>query len=246
MEFGILGPLWVTHDRIEITPSAPKVRQVLAFLLVRAQKIVPVWELIDELWGNKPPKSAMTTLQTYIYKLRKDVLDRCPPAAIRTTGSGYLLDVSPEAGDLLRFGQLAAAGRAAMETGDPRRAVDLMTEALALWRGPMLADVETGNVLSAHVTRIEEERIGLLELRIRTDLQLGRHLMLISELKALVSRYPLHEPFHAQLMLALQRSGRRHEALETYRRLRSVLKDELGLDPSSPVQKLSLSLLGSC
>src|SRR6185503_5471931 len=116
MDFRILGPLWVADGAAEITPTAPKVRQVLAFLLVRCSELVQVDELIDELWGDKPPSSAMTTLQTYIYKLRKDVLERCPSAQLYTRVSGYLLDVSAERGDLLRFERLAIEGRAALES----------------------------------------------------------------------------------------------------------------------------------
>ncbi|MDL4774136.1 MULTISPECIES: AfsR/SARP family transcriptional regulator [Thermomonosporaceae] len=230
---------------MELTPTAPKVRQVLAFLLVRCGKLVQVGELIDELWGDEPPASAMTTLQTYIYKLRKDVLDRCTSATLHTRVSGYLLDVSAERGDLLRFERLAHEGRTALDEGDAARAADRLCEALALWRGPALADVSAGEILSAHVTRVEEERLRTLELRITADLELGRHRQLISELKMLVSEHPLNERFHSHLMVALHRSGRRYEALEVYQGLRRMLIDELGMEPSAAVQQLHLNLLSS-
>ncbi|GLW63957.1 hypothetical protein Arub01_22010 [Actinomadura rubrobrunea] len=245
MYFRILGPLWVANGGMEVTPTAPKVRQVLAFLLVRCGKLVQVGELIDELWGDDPPASAMTTLQTYIYKLRKDVLERCEAATLHTRVSGYLLDVSAERGDLLRFERLAHEGRTALDEGDPARAADRLSEALALWRGPTLADVSVGEILSAYVTRLEEERLRTLELRITADLELGRHQQLISELKMLVAEHPLNERFHAHLMMALHRSGRRYEALEVYQRLRRMLIDELGMEPSAPVQQLHLKLLNS-
>ncbi|MFC6883300.1 MULTISPECIES: AfsR/SARP family transcriptional regulator [Actinomadura] len=245
MHFRILGPLWVANGGVEITPTAPKVRQVLAFLLVRCGKLVQVGELIDELWGESPPNSAMTTLQTYIYKLRKDVLEHCGSAELHTRVSGYLLDVSADLGDLRRFDSLAQEGRAALDDGDAMLAADRLSEALALWRGPALADVAVGDILSAHVTRLEEERLRVLEQRITADLELGRHQQLVSELKMLVSEHPLNERFYAHLMVALNRSGRRYEALEVYQGLRRMLVDELGMEPSASVQRLHLTLLNS-
>jgi DNA-binding SARP family transcriptional activator len=245
MDFRILGPLWVGHDDIDLTPTAPKVRQVLAFLLLRCGSLVQVAELIDELWRDEPPSSAITTLQTYIYKIRKDVLGGCSTARLHTQVSGYVLDVSAEGGDLLRFERLAHEGRALLESGDPRRAADVLREALSLWRGSPLADVATGEILSAYVTRLEEERLHTLELRITADLLLGRHQQLVSELKMLVSEQPLNERLHAHLMTVLHRSGRRHEALETYQGLRRMLIDELGVEPSASVQQLHLALLDS-
>lgn len=245
MHFRILGPLWVANGGVEITPTAPKVRQVLAFLLVRCGKLVQVGELIDELWGEEPPNSAMTTLQTYIYKLRKDVLGHCGSASLQTRVSGYLLDVSADLGDLRRFESLAQEGRVALSAGDPALAADRLSEALALWRGPALADVAVGEILSAHVTRLEEERLRVLEQRIAADLELGRHQQLVSELKMLVSEYPLNEHFYAQLMMVLNRCGRRYEALGVYQGLRRMLVDELGMEPSTSVQRLHLTLLNS-
>jgi DNA-binding SARP family transcriptional activator len=245
IEFRILGPLSVNNSIEEITPSAPKMRQVLAFFLVRSCKFIQVSEFIEELWGENPPNSAMTTLQTYIYKLRKDVVDRWPAAQLHTKVSGYLLDVPAECGDLSVFEGLTAEGAAALDSGDPRRATRVLTEALELWRGSALADVSAGGILSAYATRLEEDRLRALELRIQADLQLGRHLELISELKALTARQPLHEKLYGYLMLALHRSGRRHEALDVYRTLRQVLIDELGLEPSASLQELHHSLLTS-
>jgi DNA-binding SARP family transcriptional activator len=245
MHFRILGPLWVASGGVEMTPTAPKVRQVLAFLLVRCGKLVQVGELIDELWGEEPPNSAMTTLQTYIYKLRKDVLEHCGSAELHTRISGYLLDVPVELGDLRRFESLAQEGRAALDEGDADRASARLSEALALWRGPALADVTAGDILSAHITRLEEERLRVLEQRITADFELGRHQQLVSELKMLVSEQPLNESFYAHLMVALNRSGRRYEALEVYQGLRRMLVDELGMEPSASVQRLHLTLLDS-
>jgi DNA-binding SARP family transcriptional activator len=243
MGFRILGPLAVIADGRDITPTAPKVRQVLAFLLMRRNQIVQVSELVDELWGSHPPDSAMTTLQTYIYKLRKDVLDPCALAQLLTKPCGYLLSVADENVDVCGFEVLSTQGRQALEGGDPLRATELLAKALSVWHGQALVGVTAGETLSAHVTRLEENRLRTLEMRIEADIQLGRHQELISELKVLVYTYPLHERFHADLMTTLNRSGRRYEALEVYRRLRSVLIEELGLEPSAPLQRLHQSLL---
>jgi DNA-binding SARP family transcriptional activator len=245
MGFRILGPLAVIYKGKDITPTAPKVRQVLTFLIVRRNQIVQVSEFVDELWGSHPPESAMTTLQTYVYKLRKDVLDPSGLARLQTQPSGYFLDVLDENVDVCDFERLSAEGRLALENDDPRRAAELLSRALGLWRGQALASVTVGEILSAHVTRLEENRLRALEMRIEADMCLGRYQELVSELKVLVYTHPLHERFHGDLMIALNRSGRRYEALEVYRRLRGLLIDELGIEPSAPVQRLHQSLLSA-
>jgi DNA-binding SARP family transcriptional activator len=246
--FTILGRLSVEHDGRDLTPTAPKVRQVLAFLLVSRNAIVPFDELVDELWGDEPPDSAMTTLQTYVYKLRKYVFDLSGqpgsgPAVLHTRSRGYLLEVPDETVDVHRFEQLSRDGRAAQQAGDQLRAGELLTEALALWQGRALTGVGTGEILGAHVTRLEETRLQVLGMRVEADLALGRHEELISQLKVLVRRHPMHERFHANLMTALDRAGRRYEALQVYRNLRDLLVAELGLEPSPAVRRLHQSLL---
>lgn len=187
----------------------------------------------------------MTTLQTYIYKLRKMLLKHGAGDALRTHSSGYSFALPDSAVDLHQFERLAEQGRAALDSGDRVRASATLGEALSLWRGPALADVTTGNLLSAYVTRLEETRFRALELRIQTDLQLDRHTELISELKALVVTHPLHERFYLSLMIALVRSGRRHDALGVYRQLRENLIDELGLEPGQELQRMHQALLSS-
>jgi DNA-binding SARP family transcriptional activator len=243
--FRILGPLVVMHDEQDITPTAPKIRQVLTLLLVRRNQLVQVAELIDELWGDNPPGSSMTTLQTYIYKLRKDLIDRNGLGRLITKPSGYLLDVGEELIDACAFEALTAQGRAALEAGDSTHASELLSEGLSLWRGQAFVGVATGEALFAYATHLEEQRLRALEMRIEADLELGYHQRLVSELKMLTFTHPLHERFHADLMTALHRSGRRYEALEVFRRLRGVLIDELGLEPSGEVQRLHKSLLSA-
>ncbi|MEO3805910.1 BTAD domain-containing putative transcriptional regulator [Nonomuraea sp. B1E8] len=156
-----------------------------------------------------------------------------------------MLAVPPESVDSYHFDRLTAEGHAALADGDPGRAADLLSQALALWRGPALADVTGGSLLSAYGTALEEGRLRALELRIDVDLRLGRHRKAVSELKTLVNDHPLQEVFHIQLMLALHRSGRRPEALDVYQRLRTLLVEELGVEPSSRAQAMHQAVLSS-
>jgi len=246
MDFRILGPFQLVNGFRELTPSAPKLRALLAMLVIRNNYVVQVQEMIDELWPESPPTSALPTLQTYIYKLRKLFPGNGMDAdgVLRTRHNGYQLAISDGDIDLARFERLVTDGRSALQT-DPQRATKILSEALSLWRGPALSDIKAGEVLSAQVIRIEESRMNALELRIEADLQLGGHGSLISELKALTASYPLHEGLHGKLMLALYRCGRRGEALAAYQRLRHSLIDELGLEPSAALRSMQQAILAS-
>ncbi|OYO15516.1 hypothetical protein CGZ98_03665 [Enemella evansiae] len=244
-QFRLLGPLEVVgNDRGLRAPTAPKTRQVLALLAMRRNTVVRNDEFIDELWETNPPSSAMTTLQTYIYKLRK-LLTPAGSTSMLTTkpGGGYVLEIPDEAMDIARFEALAEAGREAGARGDAEATAELLTQALSVWRGEVLGDVEKGPLLAAYTARLEEERFRVREMRIEAELQLGRHLELIAELKALTLDYPLNEKFHSTLMVALDRAGRRYEALEVYHRLRGHMVDELGLEPDIEVQELHQNLI---
>ncbi|WP_410601144.1 BTAD domain-containing putative transcriptional regulator [Amycolatopsis sp. lyj-90] len=246
MKFHLLGPLEVLSGGEDLTPTAPKVRQVLALLLLRHNRVVHADELVDELWGEAPPASARATLQTYIYKLRQSGAEKytgCFDRLLRTRPNGYLISVHEDDLDLHNFEQSIAAGSTALEQGDPVRAADELSAGLSLWRGAALSDVVAGSVISAAATALAENRLRALELRIEADLRLGGHRSLIGELKELLSVHPLHEVFHTQLMVALQRSGRRLEAIDEYQRLRKILVDELGIEPSAASQDLYRSLL---
>jgi DNA-binding SARP family transcriptional activator len=236
----------VTTEYGDVTPTAPKLRQVLALLLLRCNCLVQTTEIIDELWGDCPPRTALSTLQTYIYKLRKMLFDGQPgEEVLQTKPSGYILRVPWQDLDLRRFEWQAKEGAVAVENGEPERAAVILSQALALWRGPALADVVVGELLSAYATRLEESRMRALELRIEADLQLGKHHGVIGELKMLAATHPLDEGIHAKLMLALHRSGRRYEALSVYRRLREVLVEELGLEPSPALNRIHQALLSA-
>lgn len=248
IRFQILGPLRVLGAEGDLTPSAPKQRAVLALLVLRRNRTVQTSSFIDELWGDCPPESALPTLQTYIYKLRK-MLDTARPGEggrlLRTNGYSYQLDVGDRQSDLDEFEEHAEAGARALDMNDPARARAVLTEALGLWRGPALANVPAGGLLAAEVARLEERRLRVLEMRMDADLQMGRHQSLISELKALIMTHPLNETFYAKLMTSLARSGRPHEALDAYRRLQKTLRDELGLEPSAELRLLQRAILNS-
>lgn len=254
MDISVLGGLTVRENGVSITPTAPKPRQVLALLALRADRIVTVPTLTEELWGAEPPRSARATLQTYVLQLRemigaaleRDAEGAAPRSAkdvLVTTPGGYQLNTTGGSHDVREFERLAGLGYRAMDAGDFPGAARQLGGALSLWTGAAFADVRTGAQLSPEVKRLEETRLCALDQRIDADLKLGRHRELLGELSVLVTRHPMHETLHGQFMLALHRSGRRTEALETYQRLRRALIGGLGLEPSAGLRRLQLSLL---
>lgn len=247
MQFNILGPMEVLHESRICTPTAPKARNTLALLLSRANQIVEIPALIDELWSDNPPRSAVTTAQTYIYQLRKmlcrAVGDEAAARLLVTQAPGYGLRVDVDRIDAQVFERLTEQGKRLLAMNRPEEAARHLHEALVLWRGPAMADVTTGRRLEAHVVQLEEMRLTALQLRVQADVRLGRHAELVPELRALVAAHPLNEWFHAQLIACLSHSGRRGEALQAYQSLRRLLDDELGLRPSLPLQRLQQHLL---
>lgn len=259
MDIEVLGALAVQENGISITPTAPKPRQVLALLALHADRVVPVSALIEELWGTTPPRSARTTLQTYVLQLReliavaveKDEQDgiegesrrRTAKDVLVTMPSGYMLVGGDGESDVRTFERLAGVGYRAMDAGDFPGAARQLREALMLWTGTAFADVQAGAQLDMEIKRLEESRLCALDQRIEADLRLGRHRELLAELTVLVNRYRTHESLHGQFMLALYRSGRRGEALEVYQRLRATLVRDLGLEPSAGLRRLQRSIL---
>ncbi|HEY7597540.1 MAG TPA: BTAD domain-containing putative transcriptional regulator [Actinophytocola sp.] len=247
---GLLGPLVLERGGAVVTPSAPKLRQVLSLLAVQANAVTRVDQLVEELWDESPPQSALTTVQTYIYQLRKLLkLDDVPaeggatPTLARHPG-GYILQLPDlDRVDANRFEQLTRRGRQELLGQHYEAASETLREALVLWRGGFLEDVSTGPLLYSHATRLDELRRTVLALRIEADLQLGRHQEIIGELTSLVANEPTREDLSAKLMIALYRSGRRADALGAYQRIRSALVDELGLDPASELQRLHQLML---
>jgi DNA-binding SARP family transcriptional activator len=203
--------------------------------------------MIDELWGSRPPASALATLHSYIYKIRKGVFDVVDGGrvSLHTKPNGYQLDMPAGALDAHRFDELVDLGQKALDGGDAKTATGVLGDALAYWRGAPLVDVETGRQLGVQIVRFQERRMRAMELRLEAELQLGRHRELISELKTLCSTHTLDEGMHAKLMIALYRSGRRHEALETYQTFRRNMIDELGLEPSPTLARLHNAVLAA-
>nr|WP_255366202.1 MULTISPECIES: AfsR/SARP family transcriptional regulator [Amycolatopsis] len=229
-----------------VTPTAPKVRQVLALLALKANSIVRTDQLVEELWGERPPRSAATTLQTYIYQLRERYLLRDRAAAsLRTVSSGYVLDLDEDCVDVERFARAAERGRAEYDAGEVESAAETLREALRLWRGPALFDVSVGPVLRVFSVWLQELGRNTLELRIDVDLTLGLHADLVGELAALVADGPTHEGFQARLILALYRSGRRADALRAFELAREALDRELGVDPSPRLWELRRGILNT-
>ncbi|MET9255027.1 AfsR/SARP family transcriptional regulator [Streptomyces sp. NPDC048182] len=240
----------MSSGEISLTPTAPKQRQLLALLLAVPNSLVSVHTCVEELWESNPPESARSTLQTYVMHLRRS-LARCPDSGgragakrlLQTQDRGYRIAVLPGQLDTQVFDDRVRRARALLATGDDRRGSALLAEALSVWRGPTLSGLTIGPVLQAHVVGLEEYRLTVLEQRIEADLRLGRHHELLQELRALTTQHPVHENLHAQLMVALYRSGRSAQALTAYRRLRQVLSEELGLEPSPRMCRLHQAVL---
>jgi SARP family transcriptional regulator, regulator of embCAB operon len=244
----LLGPLTADLNARPVTPSAAKQRQILALLAFHAGRVVTAPMLVEELWGDYPPRSSATTLQTYILQLRNKIAAAAPGKSramqlLSTRHGGYLLDEAGCEIDVEDFSRLALAGRAAAESGDHRTASERLTQALQLWRGPALVDVPTGRILELEATSLEETRLGVLERRIEADLALRRHVDLIGELTMLAARNLMNENFCALLMIALYRSGYAGRSLEAYQRLRNVLREELGVEPCMRLRRLQQAVL---
>lgn len=252
MEIKVLGPLEAHLDGQSVAPTAAKPRQVLALLALQAGQVVPVPLIMEELWGVSPPRSATTTLQTYVLQLRRligSAMGGPGPAAAKdvlaTRYNGYLLDVAPGGVDVKAYERLLAAGRRALDDGALEVASSTLRAALDLWRGQALVDVQIGMRLGFEVAWLEESRLGALESRIDADLRLGRHSQLLSELAVLTARSPMNENLRGQFMVALYRSGRQWQALEVFRSLRQALVEELGIEPSTRLQALQHAILSS-
>jgi predicted ATPase/DNA-binding SARP family transcriptional activator len=240
MEFQILGPLEVHGERGVVGLEGLKPRAVLAVLLLHANEPVSAERLAVALWGEDAPVGAVKTVQVHVSRLRKALGD---PEAVITTPAGYRLRVRPGELDAERFARGVAQGRRALEAGDPERAGVVLREALGLWHGPALADLEFEPFAAAEIARLEEQRLVALEARVEADLARGSHGALVSELQQLRAEHPTRERLVAQLMLALYRSGRQAEALEVYRDARQILVEDAGVEPGAELQRLHAAIL---
>jgi DNA-binding SARP family transcriptional activator len=245
--FNVLGSLELRSGATAWAPRGPKVRKVLALLLLRPGQVVTIDTLSDELWDERPPRTAVTTIRTHVYHLRQLLEQegggRRVADLLTTAPDGYLLRVDADEVDAALFSRLVQQGRSQLARGATAEAAGSLRQALALWRGSPLADVRVGRVLCAHLAHLAEIRLRAQELRIEADMRLGQHRELIPELRGLVATNPLNEWLHGQLIDALSRSGRRGDALTAFRALRTLLAEELGLEPSADLHRLQHEIL---
>ncbi len=247
MDVRLLGPLEVVAAGNRLALGGTKQRAVLAMLALHADRVVALDSLVDGLWGERPPPTAVNAVQVHVSALRKVLRGAAGsspedgPAVLRR-GPGYLLRCDPGAVDLWRFESLVRDGVRALPA-DPALAAATLREALGLWRGAPLAEFVHEPFAAPEAARLGRRRLDALTARGDADLALGRPADVVGELEELVSQHPLREQFARQLVLALYRSGRQAEALQAHRRVRHVLADELGVDPSRQLQELEAAVL---
>ena len=235
LEFRVLGPLEVLDGETRLPLGGRNQRALLTLLLLRANQPVSTERLVDQMWGEQPPRTATTSLQNSVAQLRKLL----GAGFLQTRPGGYILELDRSQFDLARFEDLVREARSA----ENNRRAELLHEALALWRGPAFADLELEDFLQQETNRLEDMRLNVLEDRIAADLELDRDGEVVAELELLVAQHPLRERLRAQLMLALYRSGRQADALAAYRDARLTLVEELGIEPGPELQELYGSIL---
>jgi YVTN family beta-propeller protein len=246
--FGVLGPLQVTRSGQRLGLGGRQQRAVLAMLLAESGAVVSVGRLADELWGEETPTGFVTTVQTYVFRLR-EILEpgrgHGEPWKVLVTesGSGYRLDIGGSSVDSAVFEGSVRAGREAMDRGAYEDAAAELAGGLGLWRGEVLADLADLGFVGPIAARLQEMRLVAQGLRIEAELALGRHDGALPEIDRLIADHSLREQFHAQRMTALYRGGRQSDALAAYRELRGQLHDELGIEPSPPLQELHRAIL---
>lgn len=246
MEFGVLGDLLVEHGEASSTPSAPKLRQLLSVLLFNAGDYVSTDVCVEELWGERPPRRVIPTLQNYVMDLRK-VLSRghSTPLGydrIKTCNGGYRIDIHKEEDifDLWKFRDLVAQGSSAEDDENLSKSLG---NALRVWRGTPIRNVQKGWRLMANAQAAREERTSVSEQYYAAQLRLGRHREVLSALITEVKFDPLNENMFELYMLTLSRSGRNAQALKAYHWMRDTLVSELGVEPSARVQRLNEAVL---
>jgi DNA-binding SARP family transcriptional activator/tetratricopeptide (TPR) repeat protein len=244
LEFGLLGPVLVRRGDEVLGVPAGKQRALLAVLLLSTARVVSAGELIDVLWGSEPPPSARASLHNYVKRLRK-VLGDSGHRVISTQPPGYLISVRPQSLDVHRFAELTETARADARAGAWAASAQRLREALALWRGQPLADVDSEVLAAREVPRLTEARLQATEARIGADLQLGRAAELIPELRNLAGAHPLREHIHALLMLALYQAGQQADAHAAYRAVRDALIEELAVEPGEELRELQQQILNS-
>ncbi|HKD96956.1 MAG TPA: BTAD domain-containing putative transcriptional regulator [Micromonosporaceae bacterium] len=241
VSFGLLGPFTASIEGNPVAVTAGRQRAVLCALLVRAGAVVSFDELAETVWDATPPPGARAALRNYVKQLRQ--LLGAAGRRLVTCYPGYRIDIRTDELDVLAFIAGYDEAGTAVRAHDWVHALNVLDKALALWRGPALVDIACSALHRTEVPRLERLRLQAVEWRVDAQLRLGRHDHLVSELYALVEEHPLHERFHAQLMLALARGGHRAEALNAYRTARRIVSRELGIEPGSHLQTLHQRIL---
>ncbi len=239
LAFEILGPLVVRGDDGEIAISGARRRALLVRLLIAANELVPAGPLAEDLWEGDPPAGAVATLQSHISQLRKSL----DPGRLVGRHGGYVLEVGPDELDVWRFEEESRQGREALVAGDPGAAAGLLATALGRWRGQALADVSGTSWARPEQTRLEELHLGAIETWLEARLELGQHQEVVASAEAAIVDHPLREGIWGYLMLALYRSGRQSDALRAYQRVRTLLGEELGIEPSAPLVALDAAIV---
>jgi DNA-binding SARP family transcriptional activator/pimeloyl-ACP methyl ester carboxylesterase len=235
----LLGSLRVEMESGEVAVAAAKERSLLAVLALNAGQAVGPDALVDALWGDTPPATARKTLQTYVSNLRRAL----GSDVVVTEATGYLLRADGDAVDVSRFRTLVHAGEDALQRGQVERARTALGEAVGLWRGELLGGVAPHSKLAAEAVRLREEYLTALETRISADLAAGGGGELVGELEVLVREHPFRERLWVHLITALYRAGRQADALAAYGRARTVLRDELGLEPGGELRRVERAVL---
>jgi DNA-binding SARP family transcriptional activator len=239
MEFRILGPFEVVDAGRAVGLGGRKKRATLAILLLHHDQVVSSERLIEELWGERAPPTALQTVRVHVSQIRKTLGSQL----VRTLPAGYVLDLESHQLDSRRFERLVGEGTEAIAAGEAPTAAALLHEALDLWRGPPLADFVYEPFAQLEIARLDELRLAALEARLDADLAVGRHVELVGELERLIAEHPLRERLRAQLMLALYRAGRQSESLAAYSDARRTFVEELGLEPSPELRSLERAVL---
>lgn len=246
MELGILGPLQVLDEGVSVKIPGEKLRAIVAVLALSPGRPVSRNELIDELWGEQPPRNAENSLHGHIARLRRVLAARTGKRSLRevveTSPSGYALAAPELEVDAARFEELVHHAEI-VEEREPDRAAGLLTEAVGLWRGPALVDAGQGVICRMAYTRLQQTRIAACERLFAARLKLNQHRSVIPELEQMHAMYPFHERFCEQLITALYRSGRQADALDTYTQMCERLSHSLGLDPGRELRDTFYGIL---
>ena len=244
LRFRLLGPLQVIGERGAVPIPPGRQETILAALLLEVNRVVTMNFLVDLIWNDKPPETARTQVQICVSRLRKLFAAEGLDAAITTRPPGYVLTADENAVDAAVFTQLVAKAWMLKDKGQRAEAVAELPTENELRLGDFLSGLAS-EPLRSKAQQLDEERLTAIEIRLELELELGRHRELIGELQYMVHLLPLRERLRGQLMLALYRSARQAEALETYRRGRELLAEELGLDPGDELRKLEASIFAS-